>query len=98
MQSFTVGWEREVAGHMVSSVRKEGVGAQLSLSLSPLCLLGTPASGMAPPKFRVDPLTSNLETSLPLFREVCSKVVLDPVRSTISTRHCTPSGCFLSAV
>lgn len=34
MQSFTVGWEREVAGHMVSSVRKEGVGAQLSLSLS----------------------------------------------------------------
>lgn len=97
MQSFTVGWGREVAGHRVSSVRKEGVGAQLSLS--PLCLLGTPASGMAPPKFRVDPLTSNLETSsLPLFREVCSKVVLDPVRSTISTRHCTPSGCFLSAV
>lgn len=32
MQSFTVGWEHEVAGHRVSSVRKEGVGAQLSFS------------------------------------------------------------------
>lgn len=54
MQSFSVGWECEVAGHMVTS---GGRGGGWYSALSPLCLLGIPASGIAPPTFRVDLLT-----------------------------------------
>lgn len=67
MQS-SVGWKCKVAGHMVTSGgggggrkgerEKSERKACWYSALSPLCLLGTPVSGIAPPTFRVDILTS----------------------------------------